>query len=175
MSRNAKIIVGVVIVVVVVGVWQSLVGLGMLGSSLYFVNSVAESPPEYFMTVDELFDQQEKLVESNIRLSGAVIGESIEFDETSRTLSFWIADVPGDYDEVEEQGGLAMVLENAVRDPNRRRIQVVYVGEKPELLRDMTQAIVTGQLHSDGIFYAEELLLKCPSRYEEAVPDQAVD
>ena len=55
------------------------------------------------------------------------------------------------------------------------RIQITYVGEKPELLRDMAQAIVTGQLHSDGIFYADELLLKCPSRYEEAVPDQAVN
>jgi cytochrome c-type biogenesis protein CcmE len=25
----------------------------------------------------------------------------------------------------------------------------------------------------DGIFYADELLLKCPTRYEEAVPVQA--
>jgi cytochrome c-type biogenesis protein CcmE len=26
---------------------------------------------------------------------------------------------------------------------------------------------------ADGVFYAEELLLKCPTRYEEAVPEQA--
>jgi cytochrome c-type biogenesis protein CcmE len=25
----------------------------------------------------------------------------------------------------------------------------------------------------DGVFYAQELLLKCPTKYEEAVPDQA--
>ena len=32
-----------------------------------------------------------------------------------------------------------------------------------------------GELREDGKFYADEILLKCPSRYEEAVPDQAVN
>jgi cytochrome c-type biogenesis protein CcmE len=32
---------------------------------------------------------------------------------------------------------------------------------------------MTGHLGTDGVFYAEELLLKCPTRYEEAVPEQA--
>jgi cytochrome c-type biogenesis protein CcmE len=66
-------------------------------------------------------------------------------------------------------------LENAVSVSNRQRIQVFYVGEKPELLRNMAQAIMIGELHSNGIFYADEILLKCPSRYEEAVPDQAIN
>jgi len=50
---------------------------------------------------------------------------------------------------------------------------VVYIGVKPDLLKHEAQAIVTGHLGADGIFYADELLLKCPTRYEEAVPDQA--
>jgi cytochrome c-type biogenesis protein CcmE len=49
---------------------------------------------------------------------------------------------------------------------------VVYVGVKPDLLQNEAQAIVTGELGEDGIFYANELLLRCPTRYEEAVPDQ---
>ena len=32
----------------------------------------------------------------------------------------------------------------------------------------------TGALGEDGVFYATEILLKCPSRYQESVPDQAV-
>ncbi len=174
MSKKAKILIGAVIVVAVVGVCRFLIGLGMLGSSVLFMNSVSEPSIEYFITVNELLNRKEEFTERNIRLSGAVIGESIEFDEASRTLSFAIAHVPGDYDEIEQQGGLAMVLENAANDPNRQRIQVVYVGDKPDPLRGMAQAIVTGQLYADGIFYAEELLLKCPARYEEAVPDQAI-
>jgi cytochrome c-type biogenesis protein CcmE len=60
-----------------------------------------------------------------------------------------------------------------VVDPKRAQIQAVYVGPKPDLLRDEAQAIMTGRLGEDGIFYAEELLLKCPTKYEEAIPEQA--
>ena len=43
----------------------------------------------------------------------------------------------------------------------------------PDLLKNEAQAIMTGRMGEDGVFYAEELLLKCPTRYEEAVPEQA--
>ena len=33
---------------------------------------------------------------------------------------------------------------------------------------------MTGHLDPDGIFYADELLLKCPTKYQEAVPSQVV-
>jgi cytochrome c-type biogenesis protein CcmE len=59
-----------------------------------------------------------------------------------------------------------------VTDPSRTRMQVVYLGPKPDLLRDEAQAIMTGHIGSDNIFYADELLLKCPTKYEEAVPSQ---
>jgi cytochrome c-type biogenesis protein CcmE len=49
---------------------------------------------------------------------------------------------------------------------------VVYKGVKPDLLKDEAQAIMTGKIGADGTFTATELLLKCPSRYEEAVPSQ---
>jgi cytochrome c-type biogenesis protein CcmE len=32
---------------------------------------------------------------------------------------------------------------------------------------------MTGELGDDGVFYADELLLKCPTKYEEAVPGQS--
>ena len=66
-----------------------------------------------------------------------------------------------------------MVLHQAVIDPTRSRMKVVYTGPKPDLLRDEAQAIMTGKLGEDGVFYADELLLKCPTKYEEAVPEQA--
>lgn len=172
MSKNTKIIIGFVVILAVCGYVAGFAILGMSG--LYLASSSSESSVQYFMTVNEVMNK-DNMVNKQIRISGAVIGESIEFDKTSGKLTFQIADVPADYTEVEKQGGLAVVLENAVNDSNRRRIQVVYVGEKPELLRNMAQAIMIGELHSDGIFYADEILLKCPSRYEEAVPDQAIN
>jgi cytochrome c-type biogenesis protein CcmE len=175
MSRNTKILIGVVVIVAGIAVCRFLIGALMLGSSIFYAQSSSGNLPGYFMTVSEVLASEDKAIDRQIRISGAVIGESIEFDEASGQLSFIIADVPADYEIVEQQGGLAIVLENAVNDPNPSQIQIVYFGEKPELLRNMAQAIITGKLHSDGIFYADEILLKCPSRYEEAVPDQAID
>jgi cytochrome c-type biogenesis protein CcmE len=60
-----------------------------------------------------------------------------------------------------------------VNDPTRQRVKIQYVGPKPDLLRSEAQAIVTGKLNEDGVFIAEELLLKCPTRYDEAVPEQS--
>ena len=51
-------------------------------------------------------------------------------------------------------------------------MEIVYNGVKPDLLRNEAQAIMTGRLGQDGKFYADELLLKCPTKYEEAVPQQ---
>lgn len=175
MSRNTKILIGVVLIIAGIALCRLLVGVLMLGSSVFYVQSSSTNLSEYFMTVDELLINKDNAIDKQLRISGVVIGESIEFDEGSGQLSFIIADVPAVYETVEQQGGLAVVLETAVNDSNRARIQIVYVGEKPELLRDMAQAILTGELHPDGIFYADEILLKCPSRYEEAVPEQAID
>jgi cytochrome c-type biogenesis protein CcmE len=84
-----------------------------------------------------------------------------------------VAHIPGDNNEIEQQGGLAKVLNEAVNDPNRNTLVVVYNGPKPDLLRNEAQAIMTGKVGEDGVFYADELLLKCPTKYEEAVPEQA--
>jgi len=86
-----------------------------------------------------------------------------------------VAQVPGDNDEIEALGGLAVVLHNAVMDKSLNRLPVVYEGVMPDLLRDEAQAIMTGHLDENGLFHAEELLLKCPTKYEEAVPEQSVE
>ncbi|NIS79004.1 MAG: hypothetical protein GTO14_01995 [Anaerolineales bacterium] len=80
--------------------------------------------------------------------------------------------MPADLDEIQDAGGLAQVLRQAVTDPTAARLQVEYIGPKPDLLRHEAQAIVTGQMGEDGVFYADELLLKCPTRYEDEIPLQ---
>jgi cytochrome c-type biogenesis protein CcmE len=127
---------------------------------------------EYFLTIDELHAQRPS-ADKNLRVSGAVIGDTIQYDASNLTLTFEVAHVPADNLAIETEGGLAEALHQAVIDPSRARLKVVHVGPKPDLLRNEAQAIMTGHLGTDGIFYADELLLKCPTRYEEAVPQQA--
>jgi cytochrome c-type biogenesis protein CcmE len=148
-------------------------GLLIVAAVAYLIISSTQASAQYFFTVEEVLEKGNSIVWRNIRVSGAVIGDSITFDQQTLTLRFTIAHVPGDNDLIEAEGGLAAALAAAVSDPNRARLQVVYVGPRPDLLRNEAQAIMTGQLGEDGIFYADELLLKCPTKYEEAVPAQA--
>jgi cytochrome c-type biogenesis protein CcmE len=150
-------------------------GLLILAAVVYLIASSTQASAEYFMTVDELNAKGSTVVGRNLRASGAVIGETIQYDPQTLDLRFTVANVPGDNKEIEAQGGLALVLYEAVNDPNRSRLQVIYNGPMPDLLRGEAQAIMTGQLGEDGIFYADELLLKCPTKYEPAVPSQASD
>lgn len=147
-------------------------GLSILAAVVYLIFSSTQQSAEYFMTVDEIKAKGDSVIDKSLRLSGAVIGDSIQYDPQTLTLTFQVAHVPGDNKEIEAQGGLAAVLRAAIADPTRARVTVVYVGPKPDLLRDESQAIMTGHLGQDGIFYADELLLKCPTKYEEAVPEQ---
>jgi cytochrome c-type biogenesis protein CcmE len=150
-------------------------GLIILAAVIYLIVSATQANAEYFMTVNELKSKGNSLVGQSLRISGAVVGNTIQFDPQTMNLTFDIANVPGDNASIEMGGGLAAVLHSAVTDPTRARLTIVYNGPKPDLLRDEAQAIITGHLGEDGIFHADELLLKCPTKYQEAVPSQVVN
>jgi len=148
-------------------------GMLILGAVVFLIWSATASTSEYFLTIDELHAKGSSIVDKNLRVSGAVIGDTIQYDPDSLTLTFEVAHVAGDNAQLETEGGLAEALHQAVLDPSRERMTVVYVGPMPDLLRNEAQAIVTGRIDAEGVFHADELLLKCPTKYEEAVPEQA--
>jgi len=148
-------------------------GVLILAAVAYLIVSSTQQNAEYFVTVNELEAKGQSTIGQNLRVSGAVVGDTIQYDPQTLTLTFEVAHVPGSNAEIDAQGGLAEVLHQAVIDSSRARLKVIYVGPKPDLLRNEAQAIMTGQLGSDGVFHADELLLKCPTRYEEAAPAQA--
>jgi cytochrome c-type biogenesis protein CcmE len=147
-------------------------GLLIIAAVVYLIVSSTKASAQYFLTVDELVAKGSSVGNRDVRVSGAVVGDTIQYDAQTLTLSFDVADVPGDNKVIEQQGGLAAVLHAAVIDPNRTRMHVVYVGVKPDLLRNEAQAIMTGRMADDGAFHASELLLKCPTKYQDAVPNQ---
>ncbi len=150
-------------------------GLLIVVAVIYLIATSLHSSSQYFLTVEELNEKGSEIVGREVRVSGAVLGDTIDYDPQSLTLKFSIAHTPGDQKEVDAQGGLAAVLHAAVTNPNAQRLNVVYQGVMPDLLQNEAQAIMTGKIGEDGVFYAEELLLKCPTKYEEAVPKQVGD
>jgi cytochrome c-type biogenesis protein CcmE len=150
------------------------IGGGLIVAAIvYLIASSTKAAAQYYLTIDELATRAASVVGRDVKISGAVDGDTIEYDADTLTLRFTIAHVPADLDAIDAAGGLAEALHLAVTDPTARRLEVVYVGPRPDLLRDEAQAIVTGHLGEDGVFYADELLLKCPTRYQEEVPLQA--
>lgn len=148
-------------------------GLLIAAAIVYLIVSSTQAAAQYYLTIDELMADRAAVADRELRISGAVEGESVTYDADTLTLRFTIVNVPADVKEIEDGGGLAKVLHEAVNDPDATRLPVVYQGPKPDLLRHEAQAIVTGRMGEDGVFHAEELLLKCPTRYEEEIPVQS--
>ena len=150
-------------------------GLLMVAAVVYLVVSSTQAAAQYYLTIDEMIAKGGQVDGRAIKLAGAVDGDTITYDVETLTLAFTMANMPADLDEIEAGGGLAKVLHDVLRDPNASRLRIVYVGPKPDLLRHEAQAIVTGRLGAEGVFHADELLLKCPTRYEEEVPLQVAE
>ena len=130
-------------------------GVLIVAAILFLVISSTKANAQYFYTVEELHAKSQSLIDQNVRVSGAVINSSTKFEvrDNQPYLQFDVADA----DKVSTQTPL----------------HIVYNGPKPDLIDEpQAQAIVEGHLGADGNFHADNLLLKCPSRYEEEFPNQ---
>lgn len=149
--------------------WKFILGGAvLLGAIAFLIISQTTLGAQYYITVEDLLASN-KYVGQTVRLTGAVIGDSIKYDSEKLTIEFSIANIPNNVEN------LGDALVKAVNDPNSLRVTVRVENQvKPDLLKNEAQAILTGKLGSDGIFRASELLLKCPSRFQDADPNQII-
>ena len=141
-------------------------GALIMAAVAYLILSGTAQGAQYFITVEDLISNPDYAGQT-VRISGAVIGETIDYDSKNLIIDFTIAHIP------QQTENLALTLSQAVQDSQVARLAVHIENEvMPDLLQNEAQAILTGELGPDNIFYATELLLKCPSRYEEDTPQQ---
>ena len=93
-----------------------------------------------YLSVEELLAQGPS--DQMVRVSGLVLGETIDWDPQRLVLRFEMADESGS-------------------------IPVMYEGVRPDMFQDGAQVVVEGKHSSNGMFEANSLLLKCPSKYVE--------
>jgi cytochrome c-type biogenesis protein CcmE len=148
-------------------------GFLIVAAVVYLIVSSTGSTAHYFLTVEELQAMGYEAVGRNITVSGVVLGDTIVYEPSIPQVTFVVVQVPGGPREVERAGGLAAVIEAAVNDAEAPRLEVIYEDVKPDLLQHRAQAIMRGYLGQDGRFYADEVLLQCPTRYEEDLPEQS--
>jgi cytochrome c-type biogenesis protein CcmE len=149
-----------------------LAGVLIAAAIMLLIGASTGSNSQYYLTIQELETRAVEMRGREVRISGVVLGKTIQYDDKNLVLTFDIANIPGDQKEVDARGGIAKVLHEAASDPSLAHLKVVYHGAKPDLLKDEAQTILTGKLDGDGRFTASELLLKCPTRYQDSVPGQ---
>ncbi len=125
-----------------------IIGIIIIIAALAFliISSVKDSSL-YYLTVSELKAQKNEIQNRGLRISGYVIPASIEWDAEKIQVRFTMTEGPDS-------------------------LRVVYNGVKPDQLADQQQLLAEGKLGADGIFYANKLLLKCPSKYEAKLEEK---
>ena len=109
----------------------------------YLIFSSLSGATQYYLTVAEI--KARGPANRIVRVNGMVDGNSVQYDPHTLTIRF---------DLVDDSGRLAVVHHDVL----------------PDMLRDGADAVVEGKYREDGVFEVNPkgLLLKCPSKYEEA-------
>ena len=95
----------------------------------------------YYYTIQELKDGASTLVDEEIRVTGQVVDGSLNWEEDNLTVRFTITD-------------------------EGETLPVVYDGVAPDNLLEGREVVVNGTYERSGIFLANSILTKCPSKYE---------
>ena len=86
--------------------------------------------------------------------------EEAEGRSSSHVVGKW--DQSGDYGFSRETMQFSFYMKD--EDGNSRR--VIYSKPKPNNFEQATQLVVIGEMRNN-VFYAEEMLMKCPSKYND--------
>ena len=95
----------------------------------------------YYYTVSEIIEKGEAKYGENVRVSGNVVEDSIDWDAQKPELRFAIAD-------------------------ESSSLPVIYIGTMPHTFEANKEIVVEGEYNADGVFHADELVMKCTSKYE---------
>jgi cytochrome c-type biogenesis protein CcmE len=99
----------------------------------------------YYYEVGELVGKGASVLGDTVKVRGLVVDGSVQRQTEGAVMNFTVVD--GD----------------AVT-----RLPVVYQGVVPDTFSEGIEVVVEGSLNQDGVFRAEAIMPKCPSRYTPA-------
>lgn len=98
----------------------------------------------YYLTVSELQTEETIKYEQKVRVNGMVSEYTVDKDSDSgRTVNFTLS-----------EGGASLA--------------VMYNGILPDAFQNDIDVVVEGSLNEGGYFLADNILVKCPSKYTAA-------
>lgn len=121
----------------------------IVGAVCYLMFSGANDSMVYYYTVSELQAKAPQLEGKGVRVSAHVIPGSIVQQPGSKSVHF----------QIEDKG-------------SQVKLPVQYAGIIPDTFKDNAEVVVEGRYdRTTGVFHANTLLAKCPSKYQ-AMGDQ---
>jgi cytochrome c-type biogenesis protein CcmE len=115
----------------------------------YLVTMGVQGTTVYFLTVSELEAKGPAAQNQLFRVSGNLVPGTLAKDSNGLGIHFLIA------------------------DPTSSPLQVVYRGgQVPDIIGDNIEIVAEGKLDAQGTFTANNVLAKCPSRLENAPPEE---
>lgn len=120
-------------------------GLVILAAIAYVTFSSFQSNAVYYYTLQEFSAQSSNVVGQTVRVNGPLDKSSIQLDQKTMVLNFKMKD-----------GNIVL--------------PVVYKGVVPDTMATGESVVAEGRLDSQGVFQADTILVKCPSKYEAQTP-----
>ncbi len=152
---NKKKVKLLIALFVVVGGIGALVVTSMSGTLTYYMK-----PSELLAKASV---DAESVYGERVRVGGTVISDTTKGKASTRKWEFMVTD-----SESESEMVLVSVKETL---PSNRLI-VKYNGILPDTFQDGVLALADGTLDKNGVFTADTVLAKCPSKYEPTDQDQ---
>jgi cytochrome c-type biogenesis protein CcmE len=114
----------------------------IVGAIVYLISSGFQQTMVYYLTVQELKAKGSELYNEGVRVSGLVEAGSIESDPSGLEHRFVI-------------------------EADGETLDVYYRGIAPDTFKEGAEVVVEGKYDvAEGLFRADLLLAKCPSKYE---------
>ncbi|MCC5913099.1 MAG: cytochrome c maturation protein CcmE [Balneolaceae bacterium] len=97
---------------------------------------------------------------------GNSISSYVSFEQAAERAN---AHVVGVWDDTQEYGFSreSMQFSFHMKDEDGNVRRVVYPRPKPNNFEEATQLVVIGEMRSNGVFHANDMLMKCPSKYND--------
>jgi cytochrome c-type biogenesis protein CcmE len=107
----------------------------------FLVFNAMGSSMAYYQTIGELRDSGKDVTGERVRVGGDVVPGSIERVGLEDEIRFTVTD-------------------------GEQTMDMVYSEVVPDIFKDDVEVVAEGHVGPDGVFQAETLLTKCPSRFE---------
>ena len=110
-------------------------------AAVYLVTLSLGDSVSYYLTVSEFTGRSSELYDTRVRVIGNIVEDSVQWNAEDVELKFSIT-----------EGG--------------ETLSVLYNGARPAGFEPGSDILVEGRLKSGQVFFADQLILRCPSKYE---------